>query len=90
MKIKKIINRVDEAAYDVFENMSACSKSLIMGGLIGGILVAICAVLTAVYIINTGYTLTLGNIFETFLDRSAAIPAIALFFCLVSELTIRK
>ena len=78
---------MDAAAYNVFENLTACSKSLIMGGLVGGILVAVCAVITAIYIINTSYTLELGNIFESFLDRSAAIPAIALFFCFVSELT---
>lgn len=90
MKFKNFINRFDETAYNVFENMTACSKSLIMSGLIGGILIAVCAVITAIYIINTGYTLELGNIFELFLDRSAAIPAIALFFCFVSELTARK
>ena len=81
---------MDEAAYNVFEKMSACSKSLIMGGLIGSILVAVCSVITIVYIMFNGYTMELGDIVNSFIDRSAALPAISAFICLISEISFKK
>ena len=87
MKILRYIRHIDEAAYNVFEKLTACSKSFIMGGLVGAVLLAVCAVITTVYIINNGYTVVLGDILFYFADRSAALPAIALFLCFISELS---
>lgn len=87
MKILRYIRNIDEAAYNVFENLTACSKSLIMGGFIGSALLAVFAVTTTVYIILNGYTDMLGDIYDYFADRSAALPAIAAFFCIASELS---
>jgi len=89
MKIKKFVRHMDDAAYNVFESMNACSKSLIMGGLIGAILVAVCAVVAAIYILCNGYTLESGVIFSYLVDRSAALPAIAVFICVISEFSSR-
>lgn len=90
MKVLRFIKNMDEAAYSVFENLTACSKSLIMGGLIGAVFVGVCAAVTAFYILCNGYTIGLGDIFNSFIDRSAALPAIALFISLVCEIALEN
>lgn len=87
MRFFRIIKNTDEAAYNVFQNLTAWSKSLIMGGLVGAILVAVCSVVTSFYILYNGYTIELGDIFNSFIDRSAALPSIALFISLICEIS---
>lgn len=90
MKILRFFKHMDEAAYNVFEHMTALSKSMILGGLIGSVLVAACSVIAGIYILYSGYTIELGEIFDSLIDRSAALPAIAAFVCLVFELSSRN
>lgn len=87
MKILRYIRHMDEAAYNVFENLTACSKSLILSGLVASVLVAVMALVAAIYIIFNGYTPMLSDIFGSFADRSAALPAVAMFACVISELS---
>lgn len=86
MKILRYIRHMDEAAYNAFENLTVYSKSLIMGGLLGSALVAICSVIAVIYIMCNGYTMELGDIVNSFIDRSAALPAISVVFCFVCEI----
>ncbi|MBQ8827725.1 MAG: hypothetical protein IJZ90_01105 [Clostridia bacterium] len=84
------LKKADKTAFEFFSGCSAWTKSLIAAGMLSSIVVAVCAVCAAVYLMAGIYSETVNDIIDFCIDRSAALPAISMFFCIISEIVNRS
>ena len=85
-RIVNIVKRTDKVAVKYFNGFGACAKSFAISGMVSSVIIGICACCAAVYILVNGYSDSVNEIICFFIDRCAAIPAISLLGCLISEI----